>query len=131
MLKSLTEEAAADWRLWRCSVWVAAETFTLLLRLGDHYEAVAGGIKIWNEQGQVKYTGATWDYELNKTAFTTLEAKEIATDTLELPVSSFAETGKAGSYAVRYDYPDSKHVAPSLRANVWKDGLAEWTLTKQ
>lgn len=77
---------------------------TILRPFGDHYEAVAGGIKIWNEQAKVKYTGATWDYDLDKTSFITLAAKEIVTDTLALTINGFAETGKAGSYAVRYDY---------------------------
>lgn len=36
-----------------------SEPVTILRPFGDHYEAVAGGIKIWNEQGLVKYTGAT------------------------------------------------------------------------
>ena len=30
-----------------------------------------------------------------------------------------------------YHNPQSAHVAPYLRANVWKDGLAEWTLNNQ
>ncbi len=77
---------------------------TILRPCGDHYEAVAGGIKIWTEKAKVKYTGPKWDYDLNKTAFTVLEAKAIVTETLELQVSDFVEIGKVGSYAVRYDY---------------------------
>lgn len=66
--------------------------------------AHASQIKIWGEQGQIKYIGPIADYELNKTSFITLEAKQIATETLELSVADFAETVKAGTYAVRYDY---------------------------
>ena len=40
-------------------------------------------------------------------------------------------TRKSDKFVDWYAYPDSKHVAPYLRANVWKDGLAEWTLTNQ
>ncbi|MCY2967133.1 MAG: hypothetical protein NT069_26430, partial [Planctomycetota bacterium] len=77
---------------------------TILRPFGDQYEARASGLKIWSEQGRVKYTGPTWDYDLNKTAFITLVAEEIVTDTLELPVRDFLETGKAGRYTLRYDY---------------------------
>ncbi len=81
-----------------------ARPVTILRPFGDPYPAEAGQIKIWGEQGRIEYIGPVPDYDLNKTSFITLEAKEIAADTLELPVRNFAETGKAGSYAVRYDY---------------------------
>ncbi len=38
---------------------------------------------------------------------------------------------KSDKLVVWYANRDSKHVAPCLRADVWKDGLAEWTLTNQ
>ncbi|MFN0125707.1 MAG: hypothetical protein ACKV19_03350 [Verrucomicrobiales bacterium] len=82
----------------------SAQPLTILRPFGDQFEALAGQTKIWSAQGHVKYTGPTWDYVVNKTAFITLNPKEIATDTLDLSVSDFAETAKAGNYAVRYDY---------------------------
>ncbi|MFN0128598.1 MAG: hypothetical protein ACKV19_18150 [Verrucomicrobiales bacterium] len=82
----------------------SAEAVTILRPFGDAYRARAGQIKIWSEQGQVKYTGGKYDYDLGKESVITLEAKEVVTDTLELAVHEFADTGKAGNYAVRYDY---------------------------
>ncbi len=104
-----------------------ARPVTILRPFGDHYEAVAGGIKIWNEQAKVKYTGAKWDYDLNKAAFITLEAKEIATDTLELSVHNFAGTDKAETYTLRYDYAYSgtwdKKVADEGVKGIWHGAI--------
>ena len=79
---------------------------TILRPLGDlQLVAFASQVKVWGEHGQIEYIGPIADlYGLNKTSFITLEAKEITTDTLELSVADFAELGKSGSYAVRYDY---------------------------
>ncbi|MDB5384360.1 MAG: hypothetical protein JWM11_6 [Planctomycetaceae bacterium] len=77
---------------------------TILRPCGDYYSAVAGQIKIWNQDQQIKYTGPKYDYELTAEAFVTLEANKIVTDTLELPVRNFAGSDKAGAYLVRYDY---------------------------
>ena len=89
--------------------------------------AHASQIKIWGEQGQIKYIGPIADYELNKTSFITLEAKQIATETLELSVADFAEMGKAGTYAVRYDYSYSgegeKKVADEGVKGVWHGSI--------
>ena len=89
--------------------------------------AHASQIRIWGQQGQIKYIGPIADYELNKTSFITLEAKEIAAGMLELSVSDFAETGKAGTYAVRYDYSYSgegeKKVADEGVKGIWHGSI--------
>ena len=87
----------------------------------------ASQLKIWGEHGQIEYKGPIADYELNKSAFIALAAKEIATETLELTVSDFAETGKAGNYAVRYDYSYSgegeKNVAGEGVKGIWHGAI--------
>ena len=89
--------------------------------------AHASQLKIWGEHGQIEYNGPIADYELNKSAFITLAAKEIATETLELTISDFAETGKAGTYAVRYDYSYSgegeKKVADEGVKGIWHGSI--------
>lgn len=78
---------------------------TILRPFGDSFFARGVQIKIWGEQGQIKYSGGkAADYDLNAKAFVTLGANEVVTDTLELPVHDFAGTEKAGTYTVRYDY---------------------------
>jgi hypothetical protein len=77
---------------------------TILRPFGDSYLAQAVQIKIWGEQGQIKYTGPKLDYDLNAKAFVTIAPKEVVTSTLELPVTNFAGTDKAGAYTLRYDY---------------------------
>ncbi len=93
------------------SIFVVAEIrnnrtapVTILRPFGDSYLAQALQIKIWGERGQIKYTGPKFDYDLNAKAFVTIGPKEVVASTLELPVSSFAGTDKAGAYTLRYDY---------------------------
>ena len=99
--------------------------------------AYASQIKIWGEQGQIKYIGPIADYVLDETSFITLEAKEITTDTLELSVTDFAETSKAGNYAVRYDYSYQggyeKRVADEGLKGIWHGAISsrEIQLKKQ
>ena len=111
---------------------------TILRPLGDlQLLAYASQIKIWGEQGQIKYIGPIADYVLDETSFITLEAKEIATDTLELSVTDFAETSKAGNYAVRYDYSYQggyeKRVADEGLKGIWHGAISsrEIQLKKQ
>jgi len=93
------------------SIFVVAEIrnnrtapVTILRPFGDSYLAQALQIKIWGEQGQIKYTGPKLDYDLNAKAFVAIGPKEVVTSTLELPVTNFAGTDKAGTYTLRYDY---------------------------
>ena len=111
---------------------------TILRPFGWHQLiAHASQLKIWGEQGQIKYKGPIADYELDKASFITLAAKEITTDTLELTVSDFAATGKAGNYAVRYDYSYSgegeKKVADEGVKGIWRGTICsrEVQLKKQ
>src|SRR6185295_12045013 len=77
---------------------------TILRPFGDPYFAEGVQIKIWGEQGQIKYSGPQADYDLNAEAFVTVRANEIVSETFELPVRDFAGTEKAGTYTLRYDY---------------------------
>lgn len=100
---------------------------TILRPFGDPYFAEAVQIKIWDEQGQIKYSGPKWDYDLNAKAFVTLGANEVVADTLELPVSHFAGSDKAGTYALRYDYEYDggwdKKVASEGVTGVWHGAM--------
>ena len=104
-----------------------AAPVTILRPFGDQYLAEAGQIKIWGEQGRIEYIGPVPDYDLNKTSFITREAKEIAADTLELPVRNFAQTGMAGNYAVRYVYSyqgmSEKEVANKGIKGIWHGAI--------
>jgi len=103
------------------------------LQLATH----ASQLKISGEHGQIEYKGPIADYELNGSAFITLAAKEITAATLELTVRDFAETGKAGNYAVRYDYSYSgegeKNVAGEGVKGIWHGAISsrEIQLKKQ
>ena len=104
-----------------------AAPLTILRPFELQLVAFASQVKVWGEHGQIKYIGPIADYELGKGSFITLAAKEVVTDTLELTVREFAETGRAGTYAVRYDYSYSgageKKVADEGVKGIWHGAI--------
>jgi hypothetical protein len=69
-------------------------------------ELVAEGyyLKIWGKDGRLEFTGPELDYDLDASAFVTLGAGEIVTDTLEVTTDFFAGLDQAGTYTLRFDY---------------------------
>jgi hypothetical protein len=81
-----------------------ARRITVFRPFGDHYVARAKGMKIWDRQRQIGYTGPNLSYVVGSSGFAILDPGEIVEDQLDLTIDNFAGTEAAGSYTLRYDY---------------------------
>jgi hypothetical protein len=80
------------------------QRITVLRPFGDWYSAEALGMKIWDGERQITYSGPTPGYVIGSDAFAVIGPGEIAKDRLELTTDNFAGTGPPGQYSLRYDY---------------------------
>ena len=92
------------------SIHVAAEIrneseqkITVLRPFGDYYDAVARGMKIWDEERQIRYTGPMASYVIGALAFAVIGPGEVVQGKLEL-TANFAGIERPGRYTLRYDY---------------------------
>lgn len=77
---------------------------TVLRPFGDWYVAEAIGMKIWDEERRIQYTGPNATYVIGADAFAVLDPGEIVEDRLDLSIDSFAGIRRREIYTVRYDY---------------------------
>jgi hypothetical protein len=105
----------------------SGRSITLLRPFGDPYLARGIQIKIWNEERQIRYSGAKADYDLDGAAFMTVAPGASVTGTIDLLPQDFAGIGRAGVYAVRYDYSYSgdwdEKVAKEGVKNIWTGAI--------
>ena len=76
----------------------------MLRPFGDGFQAMASGIKIWNEKRRLQYTGEQWDYVVLKEGFAVVAPGEMIEDKMKLPAANYAGLEELGTYALRYDY---------------------------
>lgn len=77
---------------------------TVLRPFGDRYFAKAAGMKVWNHERRILYSGATPTYPLGPSAFAVIPAGATIEDHLELTTDDFAGIEEPGTYDLRYDY---------------------------
>jgi len=83
----------------------ASQQKIMVLRpFGDWYAAKAVGMKIWDAERQIRYTGPTPDYVIGADAFAVIGPGEVIEDELELTTDNFAGIGPPRRYTLRYDY---------------------------
>jgi hypothetical protein len=81
-----------------------AQRISVLRPFGDNYAARAVGMKIWDSQRQIRYTGPNESYVVGSGGFAIIKPGEIVEDKLELTIDNFAGTEGRGRYTLRYDY---------------------------
>ena len=100
-------------RRWKAneSIQVAAEIrnnsqqkITVLRPFGDNHAARAVGMKIWDGNRQIRYTGALASYVIGSAAFAVIDPGEAVQDKLELTIDNFGGIEPPGTYTLRYDY---------------------------
>ena len=101
---SLTVAAAAEIEITARIRNTSGRPITVLRPFGDRYQAVAGGIKIWNEKRRLRYTGETPDYDVLKDGFAVVAPGETIEDKIKVTAADFVGLGALGTYALRYDY---------------------------
>ncbi|MFO0941372.1 MAG: hypothetical protein U0930_11445 [Pirellulales bacterium] len=80
------------------------QQITVLRPFGDSYAAKASGMKIWDGQRQIRYTGPMLSYVIGSYSFAILKPAETVEDKLELTIDSFSGIQSPGTYTLRYDY---------------------------
>ena len=83
---------------------LSQQKVTILRPFGDWYAAKAVGMKIWDAEHQIRYTGATVTYVIGADAFAVLAPDETIEDQLELTIDNFAGIETPGPYTLRFDY---------------------------
>ncbi|MFN0019894.1 MAG: hypothetical protein ACKVP0_16680 [Pirellulaceae bacterium] len=82
----------------------SAQRITVIRPFGDYYAAEAVGMKIWDEERQIRYTGDTPSYTIGTNAFAVIGPGEVVKDKLEMTTDHFAGIEPPGRYTLRYDY---------------------------
>lgn len=77
---------------------------TVIRPFGDWYLSSAVGIKIWNAQRRVDYTGPKWTYVVGSDAFAVIAPGETIQDKIDMSIENFAGIEEQGEYILRYDY---------------------------
>lgn len=77
---------------------------TVLRPFGDWPHAWSVGLKVWSDQGQLRYAGPMPSYVVGGNAFTVLAPGEVVEDRLELMNDIFSGLARLGTYTLRYDY---------------------------
>lgn len=91
---------------------------TVLRPFGDSYVAKAVGMKIWDDQSRIRYTGPNVTYVIGANAFAVVGPGETIEDQLELTIDNFAGIEAPGTYTLRYDYSyDGQWDATAARGN--------------
>ena len=83
---------------------VSEEKITVLRPFGDWHTAKAVGMKIWDGERQIPYTGPAVTYVIGSSAFVVIGPGEVVEDKLELSINNFAGMKPPGQYTLRYDY---------------------------
>jgi hypothetical protein len=83
---------------------VSPREVTILRPFGDWYAAKAVGMKIWDGDQRVQYTGAMVTYVIGADAFAIVAPGETVEDQLELTTDNFADLAPPGPYTLRFDY---------------------------
>jgi hypothetical protein len=81
-----------------------AAPIAVLRPFGNRYFAEAAGMKVWNQQRRIRYSGETPGYELGASAFAVIPPDGTIEDQLDLTANNFAGIEKPGTYFLRYDY---------------------------
>lgn len=85
------------------------QKLTILRPFGDWYAAKAIGMKIWDGERQIPYTGPAVTYVIGASAFAVIGPGEVVEDKLELTIDNFAGFERPGRYTLRYDYSYDGH----------------------
>ncbi len=80
------------------------QKITVLRPFGDWHTAKAVGMKIWDGERRIPYTGAAVTYVIGANAFAVVGPGEVVEDKLELTIDNFAGIKPPGRYTLRYDY---------------------------
>ena len=82
---------------------VSQQKLTVLRPFGDHYEARAVGMKIWDGERPIRYTGPALTYVIGANAFAVIGPGEVVEDKMEI-TGNFTGIERPGRYTLRYDY---------------------------
>src|SRR4029453_14988658 len=85
------------------------QKLTILRPFGDWYTARAIGMKIWDGERQIPYTGPAVTYVIGASAFAVIGPGEGGEEKLELTIDNFAGFERPGRYTLRYDYSYDGH----------------------
>lgn len=80
------------------------QKITILRPFGDRYAASTPGMKMWDGERQIGYTGPAVTYVIGSSAFAVIGPGEVVEDKLELGIDNFAGMESPGRYTLRYDY---------------------------
>ena len=80
------------------------QKITILRPCGDWYAAEAIGMKIWDGERPIRYTGPAVSYVIGAMAFAIIGPGEVVKDKMELMIDNFAGIKLPGRYTLRYDY---------------------------
>jgi hypothetical protein len=106
------------------------QKITVLRPSGDWFTAKALGMKIWDGESQIRYTGPAVTYVIGATAFAVVGPGEVVEDKLELTIDNFAGTKPPGRYTLRYDYSYDGHWDATAAAgksgisNAWRGTIS-------
>jgi hypothetical protein len=104
---------------------VSQQKITVIRPFGDWYAAKAIGMKIWDGERLIRYTGPNVTYTVGAGAFAVIGPGEVVKDKLELTIDNFAGIAPQGQYTLRYDYSYDGHwdataaVGNSGISNAW------------
>src|ERR1041385_1508513 len=80
------------------------QRITVLRPFGDWFTAKAIGMKIWDGERPIHYTGPAVAYVIGAMAFAVIGPGEVVEDKMELMIDNLAGIKLPGRYTLRYDY---------------------------
>lgn len=83
---------------------LSQQKVTIIRPFGDWYAAKAVGLKIWDAEHRIPYTGANATYVIGADAFAVVGPGEAIEDQMELTTDNFADVEPPRPYKLRFDY---------------------------
>ncbi len=113
----------------RCAVKNCTDMpLTIIRPFGDPFYARSAGIVIMGPDGKVAYRGPMKDYVLGTSSFMELGAHSVFEETMVLPGDVFPGLGKAGLYAINYQFSSCRYPQEPAPGGIWLGAVKTGTV---